>query len=343
MDFAATISSNPAILSALARLPAEPCPALPVLTAKVKLLWQCNLSCVFCRLPEPGAVMSRDTARSLGRELAAQGLRKVHFSGGEVLLHPDCFTVFGDWSGLGIQVNLTSNGLLMGKEEVRRLEDAGVHSVSLSIDSADRKVHDRLRGLKGSHKAVVRAAERIAARGRTRLRINTVITSRTIRGLAALRELVRGFGPDVSWKLIPVDPVSPGLLPSRTAVERGAAQAAGWEELEDRAPFGSIPDHFRETAAGRHGFRGTPCYAPWFHLFFSPEGFCYPCCMARGKTAPLGRFPEQPVRRILEGEPLRSLRTLMAAGGRLDACARCDDFLSEGNAVIAVLAGVSTP
>ncbi len=338
MDFRAAVSSNPAILPALARLSREPCPDLPVLTAKVKLLWQCNLSCVFCRLPEPGVVMSRQTASALGRELAGQGLRKVHFSGGEVLMHPDCFPIFADWAGLGIQVNLTSNGLLMGKDEVRRLEDAGVHSISLSIDSADRKVHDRLRGLKGSHKAVARAAERIAARGRMRLRINTVVTSRTARGLDALRELVRGFGPEVTWKLIPVDPVAPGLLPSRAAVERAAAAAGRWEELEERAPFGSTSEHFRETAAGRHGFRGTPCHVPWFHLFFSPEGFCHPCCMARGSTAPLGRFPDQSLRQILGGEPMRMLKTLMAAGDRLDACARCDDFLSERNVIASLLA-----
>lgn len=343
MDFRTVVSSHPAILPALARLFDEPCPDLPVLTAKVKLLWQCNLSCVFCRLPDPGPFMSRETALALGRELAGQGLRKVHFSGGEVLLHPDCFAIFADWAGLGIQVNLTSNGLLMGKEEVRRLEDAGVHSVSLSIDSAERKVHDRLRGLKGSHKAVMRAAERIAARGRIKLRINTVVTSKTARGLDALRELVRGLGPDVTWKLIPVDPVAPGLLPSRTAVERAAAAASRWEELEERAPFGSTPEHFRETAAGRHGFRGIACHVPWFHLFFSPDGSCHPCCMTRGSTAPLGRFPEQSVRQILEGQPMRGLRVLLAAGGRLDACARCDDFLSERNIINALLAGMGNP
>ncbi len=343
MDFRAAVSSHPAILTALARLSHEPCPDLPILTAKVKLLWQCNLSCVFCRLPEPGVVMSRQTASALGRELAGQGLRKVHFSGGEVLLHPDCFPIFADWAGLGIQVNLTSNGLLMGKEEVRRLEEAGVHSVSLSIDSAERKVHDRLRGLKGSHKAVVRAAERIAARGRIKLRINTVVTSKTVRGLAGLRELVRGLGPKVTWKLIAVDPVAPGLLPSRKAVERASAAAARWEVLEDRAPFGSAPEHFRETAAGRHGFRGIPCHVPWFHLFFSPDGSCHPCCMTRGSTAPLGRFPDQSVRQILEGEPMRGLRVLLARGGRLDACARCDDFLSERNMITALLAGMGNP
>ena len=340
MDFAAAISSDPASLEALARLGAEPSPGLPVLTVKVKLLWHCNLSCVFCRLPEPCGVMSRDTSLALGRELAAQGLLKVHFSGGEVLLHPDCFAIFADWAGLGIQVNLTSNGFLMGKEEVRSLEVSGVHSVSLSIDSADRKVHDKLRGKKGSHKAVVRAAQRIAERGRTRLRINTVVTSRNIKGLAEMREFVRGLGAGVSWKLIPVDPFTSGLLPSAAEVEKAAAHALQWEELEDRTPFGRNPGHYRETAAGRHGFRRNTCYAPWFNLFFAPEGACYPCCMARGTTKPLGKYPELSVRQVLQGGPMREFRSLMASGGRLDACTRCDDFLAEGRAIERLLDGM---
>jgi MoaA/NifB/PqqE/SkfB family radical SAM enzyme len=341
MDFGATIISIPGYLDALAALPADPHPRLPIVSAKIKLLWNCNLSCAFCRLPEPGDIMSRDTALALGRELAAQGLRKAHFSGGEVLLHPDCFTIFQDWTGMGIQVNLTSNGLLMGKEQIRRLEGAGVHSLSLSIDSAERKVHDRLRGAKGAHKAAVRAAQRIAARGRIKLRINTVVSSRTIRGLPGMRELVRGLGPDVSWKMIPVDPVDPALLPSLKAIERTAAEVSRWDELEDRAPFGSHPDQYREAAAGRYGFRGAPCFAPWFHLFFTPDGGCYPCCMTRGTITALGRFPEQSVREILEGAQMRRIRSLTASGERLAACACCDDFLVEGEAIMGLLAARS--
>jgi MoaA/NifB/PqqE/SkfB family radical SAM enzyme len=283
--------------------------------------------------------MSRETALALGRELVARGLRKVHFSGGEVLIHPDCFTIFADWAKMGVQVNLTSNGFLMGGDEVRMIEDAGVHSVSLSIDSASRKLHDRLRGRKGSHKAVVRAAERIAGRGRIKLRINTVVTARNIKKLTDMREMIRSLGTNISWKLIPVDPADPGLLPSRNAVDRMAAEVIHWEELEDRKPFGSCSDHYRETAAGRHGFRGNICYAPWFHLFFSPEGTCHPCCMARGTSAPLGRYPEQTVQQIISGEAMRILRSLLASGGRLSACERCDDFLVEGDIISQLLTG----
>lgn len=333
MDLGAVISTTPSTLHLLSNLKAEPSPDIPILTAKIKVTWRCNLSCIFCRLPEPRLTMDRETALSLGRELSAQGLRKVHFSGGEMLTHPECFDILSDWAGLGIQVNLTSNGSLIRKEEITRLENAGVHSISLSIDSADRKVHDRLRGRKGSHKAVIRAAVRIAARGRMKLRVNTVVTSFNIAELPELREIIRGLGAGISWKLIPVDPIQAGLLPSASALAETAAMIRDWPELEDNTPFGTTREEFKEVAAGRHGFRPGLCYVPWVNLFFAPDGACYPCCMARGQMAPLGVYPGDTVRKIISGRPMGAFRSLMASGAKHEACLCCDDFLTENRAI----------
>lgn len=333
MDLTSVINADPSILHALARLEQEPSPDLPVIEVKVKLTWRCNLSCIFCSMPEPRLTMDRDTALSLGRELSVQGLKKVHFSGGEILTHPECFDILSDWARLGMQVNLTSNGSLMGKEEIKRLEEAGVHSISLSIDSAERKIHDRLRGWKGSHKAVMRAAQRIASRGRIKLRINTVVTSLNIAGLPGLRDAVRGLGPGVSWKLIPVDPVGPGLLPAPDIFGEMAAAMRYWPELEDAVPFGATTEDFRQVSAGRHGFRQRMCYVPWFNLFFAPDGACYPCCMARGRMAPLGTYPVNTVQQIVSGPRMRAFRSLVASGTKHEACIYCDDFLKENGMI----------
>jgi hypothetical protein len=98
MDFAETVGSIPGYPEAMAVLHSNPLPDLPIVTVKVRLLWHCNLACIFCRLPQPATVMSRGTARAPAAELAAQDVAKVHFSGGEVLIHPACYTIFEDWS-----------------------------------------------------------------------------------------------------------------------------------------------------------------------------------------------------------------------------------------------------
>ncbi len=50
-------------------------------------------------------------------DLRRQGLRKVHFSGGEVLLRPDLETIIRQAVDLGLQVNITTNGTLLEKEQ----------------------------------------------------------------------------------------------------------------------------------------------------------------------------------------------------------------------------------
>ncbi len=101
----------------------------PLLFAKIKLLWNCNLSCKFCERPPVKQMMPLETVTAILHELCKQGLRKIHFSGGEVLLHPQIFTILKQAVSLGLQVNLTTNGTLLTKETARALCHLKIHSI----------------------------------------------------------------------------------------------------------------------------------------------------------------------------------------------------------------------
>jgi MoaA/NifB/PqqE/SkfB family radical SAM enzyme len=348
MDFERELAGRADLLNAIAGGEPGDRPLAP-LTAKVKLLWSCNLACRFCSLPEPGDRIERDDALRLGRDLHGLGLRKVHFSGGEIFLHPDIHAILGDWSSLGIQVNLTTNGTLLGKDDVRKLEGAGVHAVTISLDSALPELHDKLRRMKGAHRLALGAARRIAARGKIRLAINTVVTAANIGGMGELRELVRELGPGVRWKLIPVDAERKRLRPVQEEVARLAAEAAQWPELEDRYPFGGSPAAHAASCRGRHGLHRGRCHAPWFHLFVAPDGRCYPCCMSRGTVPPYGNILREGVAPLLSSPLLAAVRRGAAgvspaavqpheSSHLFPVCARCDDFLGENRSVERLLA-----
>ena len=346
MDFERELAARSDLLSALASgAPGEQ--PLPLLSAKVKLLWSCNLACRFCSLPEPGDRIAREEALRLARDLHHFGLRKVHFSGGEIFLHPDIYAILNDWSALGIQVNVTTNATLLAKDDVRRLEGAGVHAVTISLDSARPEIHDRLRRRKGAHRAALAAARRIASRGKLRLAINTVVTAANIAGMGEMRELIRELGPGVRWKLIPVDAERKRLRPSPADVTQLAAAAAQWEELEDRYPFGRSPAAYAAASRGDHGFGRGRCHAPWFHLFIAPDGSSYPCCMSRGKVPTCGNIIREGAAAILSSPLLAALRRDAARisppapdspSPLFPVCSRCDDFLRENQAVERLLA-----
>jgi radical SAM protein with 4Fe4S-binding SPASM domain len=86
----------------------------------------------------------------------------------------------------------------MDAERARAAKDAGIMSVSVSIDGVE-ATHDALRGLAGSHAAVLRAMENLAYAG-VQVSANTQIGRRNRRELAAIFEVIAGRGAH-SWQL----------------------------------------------------------------------------------------------------------------------------------------------
>ncbi len=69
MDYKKTLYSIPGIQEKLYNLTQKPLLELPVLYAKIKILWQCNLSCKFCELPKPKKPLSKEIIAKLIKDL----------------------------------------------------------------------------------------------------------------------------------------------------------------------------------------------------------------------------------------------------------------------------------
>src|SRR6185436_7995379 len=90
--------------------------------------------------------LSSERWRAVFGELAELGCRKIHFSGGEVFLRPDFLDLVASATGLGLRVNMTTNGTLVTRDAVKRIADMGVNSVSISFDGPTRSSHNAVRG-----------------------------------------------------------------------------------------------------------------------------------------------------------------------------------------------------
>lgn len=344
MDFSNVIFENPDLIRQFADLKHDPFPAAPVLFAKIKLLWQCNLSCVFCTLPDAGEPMPRKIVMSLLNTLRKRGLRKVHYSGGEVFLHPEIFDILEESCRQGLQVNLTTNGTLLDRENVRRLAKMKVHSVSISLDAADSGLHDKLRCRKGAFKTTFKAIELIASNGKKypKIRVNTVATSRNIEQLDRIHQLLSALPKAVHWKIIPVDTRSHKLRLTPEMIAELSERAAAWTLLDEH-PFDELQVKARRSGQdvgalvkGKYGkryYEDHRCYMPWLHLFIDPNGFVYPCCMSRGHIAAYGNIYQEPLADILSGPARRELLMNAASNHTMQVCRYCDDYIHE-NALI---------
>ena len=83
-------------------------------------------------------------------------------TGGEPLLREDFFDILGYASGIGYTWGMTSNATLITPVVARRLYEAGMATISVSIDGLE-KTHDRLRGLPGGYRLAMEGIENLLA------------------------------------------------------------------------------------------------------------------------------------------------------------------------------------
>lgn len=80
------------------------------------------------------------------------------------------------------------------------------------------------------------------------------------------------------------------------------------------------------------------CMIPWVHMHFFPNGSAFPCCMA-DSSKPIGRYGEQDLAEIWNGEKYRAIRRNMLVDQPSPECSRC--YLLEENTQIFTLRKMS--
>jgi len=131
----------------------------------------CNLKCEYCFTNSPkGDHVKEELPIDLVADIANQadelGIFEFDLQGGELLLKPDkLFEVLEAIQPERFYLYLTTNGYHLDEKMAKRLADAKVRRVSVSIDSMDEKAHDEVRGKKGSWKRAMEALEHLKSVG----------------------------------------------------------------------------------------------------------------------------------------------------------------------------------
>ncbi len=128
----------------------------PFLVA-LNLTMRCNLACAHCYLDagtrdsgDPNELRCDDVKRILRQIAQTNPACMVVMTGGEPLLRPDIYELCAFAADLGLMTVVGTNGTLLTRKNVKRLCQAGVHGVGISVDSLTPKFHDRFRGWQGA-------------------------------------------------------------------------------------------------------------------------------------------------------------------------------------------------
>jgi radical SAM protein with 4Fe4S-binding SPASM domain len=122
---------------------------------------RCPLKCSHCYVDagerEAEGVLSTEEAFRVIDQICETGKPVVVLSGGEPLLREDIFAIARYGTEQGLRMVMGTSGYLLDQPMAKRLHDAGIKAVAISIDSADPSVHDSFRGLYGVWERAVKA------------------------------------------------------------------------------------------------------------------------------------------------------------------------------------------
>ncbi|MCB9703138.1 MAG: radical SAM protein [Myxococcales bacterium] len=161
----------------------------------------CDQRCLHCgprsTVRRPGE-LSTEEALALVGELAAAGVGEVVLIGGEAYLRDDFILVIRAIREAGMACGITTGGYNLTPARAEAMAEAGVQSVSVSIDGLERS-HDHVRGRPNSWRRAFQALANVRAVG-IRAATNTQVNQLTRTELVALAELLAPAGVK-AWQI----------------------------------------------------------------------------------------------------------------------------------------------
>jgi len=286
----------------------------------------CNLACHHCRAAAidtpPPDELSPEECLTLIDEIASFAQPTLILTGGEPLLRPDLFTIASRATERGLRVVAATNGTLLDATSARRLVEAGIRRISISIDGEDAASHDELRGVAGAFDGALRGIE-AAKEAALPFQLNTTVTTQNAEELPEIMQLAIRLGAVAHHIFL--------LVPTgRAADYRGLELDAGRYEsvlnwLADQYESAGIeiratcaPFFYRILRQRGIPTRARGCLAGQSFCFISHRGDVQPCGYF---DVQCGNVRERSLREIWEEAPLfRQLRDHSAYEGKCGFC-----------------------
>ena len=258
----------------------------PMCDLRISVMDRCNFRCPYCmpretyhdgyRFLKSAERLSFDEIVRLARLFVRLGVRKLRITGGEPLLRANLADLIGDLTSIpGVEdVALTTNGVLLAKY-ASELKAAGLHRVTVSLDSVDPEVFRLMSGGFGGVAEVLEGIEHAQRAGLAPIKVNAVV-QKGVNDDSAIALVERFRGTPVIVRFIEYMDVGNRndwrqdlVVPSR---ELAARIGARW-------PLVPLEREYRGEVAERYGFADGSGEVGFISSVSQP--FCGDCTRAR--------------------------------------------------------------
>jgi len=262
----------------------------PPIVAHIVPVRRCNLSCTYCNefdstsSPVPTSVMLSRIDR-----LAALGTGVITISGGEPLLHPELDAIIRQIRRQRIIATLITNGFLLRPERIRRLNQAGLDHLQISIDNV---IPDEVS--KKSLKALDRRLHWLVEYAKFDVNINSVVGSgvRNPEDALVIARRAQGLGFKTSvgvihngkGQLVPLSDKEQRIHDEILGMEKSSFAFTGYHRFQRNLAKGQ-PNQWHCRAGSRY-------------LYICEDGLVHWCSQQRGYPGiPLERYTHEDLKR----------------------------------------------
>ena len=258
------------------------------LAVLAELTHRCPLQCPYCSNPveldRSGSELTTEEWKKVLGELAEIGVLQIHFSGGEPTARKDIVELVQHASDVGLYSNLITSAVMLTREKLASLADAGLCHVQISFQGNEPVVADRVAGFKNAH------AKKLEVAKWTR-ELDLPLTVNAVMHRQNLHQL-----PDIIQMAVDLD---------ADRLEVANVQYYGWA-LKNRAALMPTLEQIEETSRiveeaqvrlkgtlaidyvvpDYYALRPKKCMGGWGRQFFniSPAGKILPCHAAESIT-----------------------------------------------------------
>ncbi|MBU2600531.1 radical SAM protein [bacterium] len=160
----------------------------------------CNLNCKHCRAkaslgPYPGELSTQECFKLLD-DIAALAKPIIILTGGEPMLREDIYDIAKHGNSLGFKVVMAPCGLLINEKTARKIKEANIQRISVSLDGATEELHDLIRGFNGAFKGALRGIKYAKEAG-IDFQINTTVSKYNLKEIPHILDLAQELGASV--------------------------------------------------------------------------------------------------------------------------------------------------
>ncbi len=289
-----------------------------------ELTYHCNLKCQHCQiwripLSEIRAdTLTFDQQKAIIDDLAANDVRHVSFSGGEMFLQKTVYALIAYAKSKGMKVGGNSNAFLINEAIAQKIADSGLDFLYISLDGDNAETHDQIRGVPKAFERVFTGVKNLRATAPAlKIFFNTTINRLNVGQLVGVGARGREAGVD-------------GLTIEMTNTFDKYSPAEGLTLLDEQIPllhaqikelfdkYGDLLPHqmgyfdeFETYLKNRDELYKYRCVAGYTSAQIHPNGDLYACPVAFEK---LGNLAETKFADLWYGERADKVRTDIKEG-----------------------------